>query len=183
MNVFQVINTDDAPGIGPVQSGTSQGIAKGYLEFLGVPKREIWQAVDCVFARNRKRNTTFAAFMFQPAMFSQIAEDDLVLQKILLASCELLPLRVEGREALVVHATRLLDCVDEERSKIKYLDDDTWVFLPDKVVIGTICRIKTQPWINIVATDSSLPPEEDFYQWYHKQGYTGLRFKLLWQSA
>ena len=111
-------------------------------------------------------------------------DQDKTLRKLLLASCELLPLKLDGREPFVVHSTKIVDCVDEASSRIKYLSDDVWVFFKDMLPsCGQICRLgQYRTAVTIIVTDSDLPPEEDFYQWYHKQGYTGLRFKLLWQS-
>ncbi len=180
--VFKIGKAEKAPNIGPLHPGTSQGIADDYLRFEGGAKIEIWQTVECVFATGRKLKTEFAGFMFAPVVFKPVLDNDPVLQRLLLASCELLPIVIEGREALVAHSTTKVDCVDEASSRIKYLDDDLWLFFSEKLQFGKIIKIATQPWVTIIASDSNLPPEEDFYQWYHKQGYKGLRFKLLWQG-
>ncbi len=182
--VFEISKAEKAPNIGPLRAGTSQGIAERYLSFEGNPKIGIWKTVECVFTTGRKLKTEFGGFMFAPVVFKPVLDNDPVLLRLLLASCELLPIIVEGREAVVSHSIKIVDCVDENSSRIKYLPDDVWIFVPDKLSpAGQICRIgQYRTAVSIIATDTNLPPEEDFYQWYHKQNYTGLRFKLLWQS-
>ncbi len=180
--VFRIVSGEKGPTLGPIRPGTSQGIAENYLRFEGEPKAKLWKSVECYFATGRKLKTAFANFMFDPVVFKVAIDKDPVLRKLLLNSCELLPVVAEEREAYVVHSTNIVDCVDKLSSRIKYLDDDLWLFFPEKLRFGKIIKIATQPWVTIIASDSNLPPEEDFYQWYHKQGYKGLRFKLLWQS-
>lgn|GEM_PF-4486602 len=51
-----------------------------------------------------------------------------------------------------------------------------------KVPLGIHFRIREYLGPRYTATDPSLLPEKDFYQWYHQQGYKGLTFRLLWDS-
>ena len=155
-----------------------------YGSFDGTPKLSVWDPIECCFYKPRKNMTDFASFSMLPVLLSNRVQSDIVLRALLVKSCELLPLSMPTMAPIMIHSTKVDDCVDEASSRIKYLSDDVWVFFKDMLPpSGQICRLgHYRTAVTIIVTDSDLPPEEDFYQWYHKQGYTGLRFKLLWQS-
>jgi hypothetical protein len=85
--------------------------------------------------------------------------------------------------------TRFTDCLDYEKSQWRW-DMKGRVpggishpcFIPEKLPVGTMFRLMEYPGPRYVATDSTVPPMLDFYQWYHHQGYDGVLFKLMWDS-
>ncbi len=101
---------------------------------------------------------------------------------------EFLPVIVDGKPLLLHNITRFADCVDEPRSRrgaaINGVQDIIRYpcFHANKVPPGIHFRLREFPGARYVATDPSLPPEKDFYQWYYQQGYKGLKFRLLWDS-
>ena len=156
-----------------------------YDPFDGHPKLPIWEPVECCVYKPRKNSTDFASFWMCPVLFSDRSLADTILKRLLKESCEFLPLAMPNMTPIMIHSTKIADCLDEGSSRIEYGVEDHWIFHSDRLPpIGQICRLGGyRTVVTIIATDSDLPPEEDFYQWYHKQGYTGLRFTLLWQSA
>jgi len=116
------------------------------------------------------------------------AQADEKLVSLLTVNGEFLPVRVEGEQLQLHNIISFSDCVDHTRSRFKA----PTVAIPhqllypffdsSKVPLGVHFRLREYPGPRYVATDPSLPPEKDFYQWYHKQGYKGLEFRLLWDS-
>lgn len=121
-------------------------------------------------------------------VLTEAAQEDQVLVRLLESDGEFLPVIVDGVPLLLHNITRFTDCVDQERSKwgptIGSVPGriECPRFLANKVPLGIQFRIPEFRVPRYVATDPSLPPEKDFYQWYHQQGYKGLKFRLLWDS-
>jgi len=155
----------------------------------GVSRLDVWPN-DLKFEipkPNRPRGIFFqwssGEFILTPE-----AQNDKNLVSLLEVNGEFLPVIVEGERLLLHNITCFSDCVDEPRSRRGPTIDGVQdiirypCFHADKVPLGIHFRLREYPGPRYTATDSSLPPEKDFYQWYHKQGYKGLSFRLLWDS-
>ena len=116
------------------------------------------------------------------------AQADETLVLLLKVNGEFLPVVVDGNLLMLHNIVKFSDCIDHQRSKFGSTTGRVPAqlifpcFHADKVPLGIHFRLREYPGPRYVATDPSLPPEKDFYQWYHKQGYKGLKFRLLWDS-
>jgi hypothetical protein len=121
-------------------------------------------------------------------VLTKMAQEDKVLVSLLQVDGEFLPVIVDGEPLLLHNMTRFSDCLDPSLSKWGPTIDNVPGriqyphFVAKKVPLGVHFRIREYPGARYTATEPSLPPEKDFYQWYHQQGYKGLKFRLLWDS-
>lgn len=155
----------------------------------GKPRREIWPArLELEVTEPTRPRGIFLQWSSGEYVLTKEAQNDKVLVQILETDGEFLPVIVDDEPLLLHNITRFADCVDESRSKrglpLNGVPDIIRFpcFYTDKVPLGIHFRLREYPGPRYVATNSSLPPEKDFYQWYHQQGYKGLKFRLLWDS-
>lgn len=155
----------------------------------GKSRREIWPTrLELEVTEPTCPEGLFLEWSSGDFVLTKEAQGDNILVSLLETDGEFLPVIVDGKPLSLHNITRFTECVDQERSKwgltignvpgrIEYPR-----FHADKVPLGIHFRLREFPVPRYVATDPSLPPEKDFYQWYHKQGYKGLEFRLLWDS-
>jgi hypothetical protein len=155
----------------------------------GTSRQEIWPArLELEVTEPSWPRGIFLEWSADEFVLTKEAQADKVLVQMLEVDGEFLPVMVDGEPMSLHNVTRFANCVDQKRSKwgatignvpgrIEYPR-----FLAEKVPLGIQFRIPEFRVPRYVATDPSLPPEKDFYQWYHQQGYKGLKFRLLWDS-
>lgn len=155
----------------------------------GESRLEVWpDALQLTIGDRKRPRGLFFQWSAGEYILTPEAQDDQTLVSLLEVNGEFLPVTVDGEPLLFHNITCFSDCVDHNRSRFKtptaaiphqllfpYFD-------VAKVPLGIHFRLREYPGARYVATDSSLPPEKDFYQWYHQQGYKGLTFRLLWDS-
>lgn len=159
----------------------------GFTPF-GSSRKESWPTLDFEIADSSAPVGIFRQWFANEFMLTpqSLADDQLI--GILQSDGEFLPARLEGIELPFHNITCFSDCLDPAlskwRPKIEDLPDGIEYprFLPDRTPLGTMFRLREYPSPRYVATDPSLPAEKDFYQWYHQQGYQGLKFRLMWDS-
>ncbi len=159
----------------------------GFTPF-GRSRKENWPTLDFEIADPSVPVGIFRQWFANEFMLTpqSMADDHLIA--ILKSDGEFLPARLGGAELPFHNITCFSDCVDPVlsrwRPKIEDLPDGIECprFIPDKTPLGTMFRLREYPSPRYVATDPSLPAEKDFYQWYHQQGYQGLKFRLMWDS-
>jgi hypothetical protein len=156
---------------------------------LGESRRKTWPPhFELEVIKPKKPKGIFYQWVSGELILTRKALEDQAIVSLLEMNGELLPVIVDGEPLLLHNITCFSDCVDEARSKRGPTIDGVKdiirfpCFYVDEVPLGIHFRLREYPGPRYVATDSSLPPEKDFYQWYHKQGYKGLNFRLLWDS-
>lgn len=155
----------------------------------GESRLDVWpDALELTIDDRKRPRGLFFQWSASEFILTSEACNDKTLVSLLAVDGEFLPVTVDGEPLLFHNITCFLDCVDHNRSRFKtptaaiphqllfpYFD-------VGKVPLGIHFRLREYPGARYVATDPSLPPEKDFYQWYHKQGYKGLSFRLQWDS-
>ena len=156
---------------------------------LGESRQDAWpDLLELEVTKPKKPKGLFLQWIAGELILTHKAQEDETLVSLLENDGEFLPVIVDDEQLLLHNITRFTDCVNEERSKrgpaINGVQDIIRFpcFHADKVPLGIHFRLREYPGPRYVATDPSLPPEKDFYQWYHQQGYKGLKFRLLWDS-
>lgn len=171
-----------------IQSVEKPPLKDALYKYDNGPIKEHWTCVDFgVLKRNRKRGSFLCWIGGRLVLVGPTCEDR-VLIKLLNRTGELLPLTIKGKPALFHNIIGYADCVDDGKSvwrdlipgEVRAIVSPS--FKVDKVPLGLLFCIKPFPGPEFVATDPSLSAEKDFYQWYHQQNYTGLQFKLQWDS-
>jgi len=155
----------------------------------GKPRRSIWPSgLELEVTEPDQPRGILLQWSAGEFVLTKEAQEDQVLLHLLGADGEFLPVLVDGESLLLHNITQFADCVDEARSirglPLNGVPDIIRFpcFHANKVPLGIHFRLREYPGARYIATDSSLPPEKDFYQWYHKMGYKGLKFRLLWDS-
>lgn len=155
----------------------------------GESRLEVWpEHLELEVTKPKKPRGIFYEWGLGELILTRQAEEDKILVSLLQVDGEFLPVVVDGEPLLLHNITRFADCVDESCSKRGPTIDGVRdiirypCFHAAKVPLGIHFRLREYPGPRYVATDPSLPPEKDFCQWYHKQGYKGLKFRLLWDS-
>ena len=112
--------------------------------------------------------------------------EDETARKLLQEAGELLPL-VVSEESRTVFCYRITskglrhEVLDNERSVTENYFKLQLVFFPDRLRSGGCFNLPGE--IDVFAVhDPSLPPDRDFFQWYHLKGYTGLKFEQMWRE-
>lgn len=156
---------------------------------MGESRQDVWpDLLELEVTKPKKPKGLFLQWIAGELILTHKAQEDETLVSLLEDDGEFLPVIVDDEQLLLHNITRFTDCVNEERSKrgtaINGVQDIIRFpcFHADKVPLGIHFRIREFRRVRYVATDPSLPPEKDFYQWYHQQGYKGLKFRLLWDS-
>jgi hypothetical protein len=159
------------------------------LTLAGETRRYVWPAkLELEVTKPKKPRGIFYQWISGELILTRQAQEDKVLVSLLEVDGEFLPVIVDGELMLLHNITRFADCVDAMRSKRGPTIDGVQdiirfpCFYADKVPLGVHFRIREYPRPRYIATDLNLPAEKDFYQWYHQQGYKGLKFRLLWDS-
>lgn len=104
-----------------------------YDPFDGHPKLPIWEPVECCVYKPRKNSTDFASFWMCPVLFSDRSLADTILKRLLKESCEFLPLAMPSMAPIMIHSTKIVDCLDEGSSRIEYGVEDHWIFHSDRL--------------------------------------------------
>jgi hypothetical protein len=155
----------------------------------GVPLAACWRTLALKSYKSKRPTGLFIQISLGEFILTKQAEKDETLLELLKPDGEFLPVTVDGKPMRFHNITRFTDCLDYEKSQWRW-DMIGQVpggishprFIPEKVPVGRMFRLMEYPGPRYLATDPSLPPESDFYQWYHHQGYDGLLFKLMWDS-
>lgn len=156
---------------------------------LGVPLARCWSTLRLKSYKPKRPTGLFVDIRGGDFILTKQAEKDETLLELLKPDGEFLPVTVDGKPMRFHNITRFTDCLDYEKSQWRW-DMIGQVpggishprFIPEKVPVGRMFRLMEYPGPRYLATDPSLPPESDFYQWYHHHGYDGLLFKLMWDS-
>jgi hypothetical protein len=159
------------------------------MKRLGVPLTDCWRTLALKSYKPKRPTGLFIQISLGEFILTKQAEKDETLLELLKPDGEFLPVTVDGKPMRFHNVTRFTDCLDYEKSQWRW-DMIGQVpggishprFIPEKVPVGRMFRLMEYPGPRYLATDPSLPPESDFYQWYHHQGYDGLLFKLMWDS-
>jgi hypothetical protein len=159
------------------------------MERRGVPLANCWRTLALKSYKPRRPTGLFIQIASGDFILSEQAEQDRVLMALLETDGEFLPVTVDGKPMRFHNITRFTDCLDYDKSQWRW-DMQGRVpggishprFIPDKVPVGRMFRLMEYPGPRYMATDPTVPPMLDFYQWYHHQGYDGLLFKLIWDS-
>lgn len=159
------------------------------MERRGVALANCWRRSALKSYKPRRPIGLFIEIAADDWILSEQAEKDPVLLALLEPDGEFLPVTVDGKPMRFHNITRFTDCLDYEKSQWRW-DMKGQVpggishprFIQEKVPLGRMFRLMEYPGPRYVATDPALPPSQDFYQWYHHQGYDGLLFKLMWDS-
>ena len=155
---------------------------------LGVPLTNTWRTLALKSYKPRRPTGLFIQIASGDFILSELAEQDRALLALLEPDGEFLPVTVDGKPMRFHNITRFTECLDYERSR---WEEQTRAiprrishprFIPEKIPVGRMFRLREYPGPRYVATDPAVPPMLDFYQWYHHQGYDGLLFKLMWDS-
>lgn len=156
---------------------------------LGESRQSVWpNGFELEVTKPKKPRGIFLGWIAGEIILSHQAREDKIMMSLLEVNGEFLPVLVDGNPLILHNITCFTDCVDEKKSRRGPAVDGVQdiirfpFFQADKVPLGIHFRIREFRGARYVATDPSLPPEKDFYQWYHKQGYKGLKFRLLWDS-
>jgi hypothetical protein len=156
---------------------------------LGKSRRQVWPTqLELEVTKPKWPKGVFHQWVSGELILTPKAQEDQTMVSLLEVDGEFLPVIVDGKPLLLHNITRFADCVDEKRSKRGPTIDGVQdiirfpCFHAAKVPLGIHFRLREYPGPRYVATDPSLPPEKDFYQWYHQQDYKGLKFRLLWDS-
>lgn len=155
----------------------------------GESRVDVWpDKLEFEVTKPRRPRGVFFQWSSGELILTLEAQNDKTLVSLLEVNGEFLPVVVNGEPLLLHNITCFSDCVDHKRSRF----DPATPGIPAqllfpyfdvaKVPLGIHFRLREYPGPRYTVTDPSLPPEKDFYQWYHKQGYKGLTFRLLWDS-
>lgn len=149
----------------------------------------VWpESLELEVTKPKKPRGVFQQWSGGELILTHKAQEDQTMVSLLEVDGEFLPVIVDGEPLLLHNITRFADCVDEKRSKRGPTIDGVQdiirfpCFHADMVPLGIHFRLREYPGPRYVATDPNLPPEKDFYQWYHQQDYKGLKFRILWDS-
>jgi hypothetical protein len=186
MKIFQVVFESDKFQYLDLKDISVDSLA---ICLLGEPLQKVWpNDLELEVIKPKRPLGIFYQYASAELILTPQAQEDKILVSLLEVNGEFLPVLV-GNESLLLHnIAQFTDCLDYERSKrgptVQGVQDIIRFpcFHADKVPLGIHFRIREYPGPRYTATDPSLPPEKDFYQWYHKQGYKGLKFRLLWDS-
>jgi len=186
MKIYQLVFQSDS-----FQALDSTDANIRLLDFMlyGKSRLEVWpEKLSATIAESKRPEGIFLQWSASDFVLTSQAECDEVLIKLLENDGEFLPVFVDGELRRLHNITRFYECVDQERSKWGITIGDVPGriekprFIKDAVPLGIQFRLREFPVPRYVATDVSLPPEKDFYQWYHLRGYKGIKFRLLWDS-
>jgi len=104
-----------------------------------------------------------------------------VLADLLEPNGELLPIRCQGEDFFLFNVTRVVDALDEENCKLERLDDGRildikrYSFFEQKLVGGTVFKLRPDPLGWVYATDP-------FVERVKAAGLRGFDFPLVWSS-
>ena len=156
---------------------------------LGESRQPVWPPkVELEVTKPKRPKGIFFQWVSGELILTPKAQEDKMLVSLLEVHGEFLPVSVDNEPLLLHNINQFTDCLDYERSRrgptIQGVQDIIRFpcFHADKVPLGIHFRLREYPGPRYTASDPSLPPEKDFYQWYHQQGYKGLKFRLLWDS-
>lgn len=155
----------------------------------GISRLDVWpESLELEVTKPRWPKGIFFQWSASELILTRKAQEDETLVSLLEIDGEFLPVVVDGDPLQLHNITRFSDCVDHQRSRFgpttgRVAPQLTYPSFDNaKVPLGIHFRLREYPGPRYVATDPSLPPEKDFHQWYHKQRYKGLKFRLLWDS-
>ncbi len=154
----------------------------------GVPLAACWRTLALMSYKPKRPFGLFIDIRGGDFILTKQAEKDQVLLDLLEPDGEFLPVTVDGKPMRFHNITRFTDCLDYEKShweeQVRAIPRRITHprFNPEKVPIGTMFRLMEYPGPRYIATDPTVAPTADLYQWYHHQGYSGLLFKLMWDS-
>lgn len=158
------------------------------MRLRGVSLNDCWHNLALKSYKPKRPTGLFIEIAAGDFILSDQAEQDKVLISLLEPDGEFLPVTVDGKPMRFHNITRFTDCLDDKKSRweVQIQGMPRRIshpsFIPESVPLGRLFRLKEYPVPRYVATDPTLPPNKDFYQWYHHQGYDGLLFKLMWDS-
>ncbi|MGB8454765.1 MAG: DUF1629 domain-containing protein [Anaerocolumna sp.] len=104
------------------------------------------------------------------------------LKEVLGKNIEILPVYIDEQEFYLINALEVLDCLDHEKSEIKYftgteriMSIKKHVFIEQKLKGKNIFRIKEQEKAGPFVTDK-------FKEAVEKSGLEGFEFREVWDS-
>lgn len=147
-----------------------------FEELSGQAVGERWEPPRADFYRVG-REGDFPYLVSHVPVFSERALD--VLLPLVGTEVEKLPLRTPSGSNVGISVLDTLDCLDLERSKIDWLDEDRilyierYVFEPEKVEGRHIFKISQQPFSFVYVTEA-------FRQAVEESGLQGLALEKVW---
>ena len=147
--------------------------------FDGREKSKDWNPIKVKRMYNREFSNT-PGFSSHIPVFDNDAVN--VLYDLLEGSAEVLPLDCEEGTFFAINVTKVIDCIDYEKSSYKTFRDGkrvmrfiNYVFKPDRVKSQHMFKISDEPLKRPFVSD-------EFRNRVIESGLTGFVFKLVWDS-
>lgn len=183
MNVLKITSDESCSVLQPVDAERSMQVM-GTGGFTGTPMRASWETLAHHFEDASSHRTDFVALMSGALAFDGRALAE--FSELFRSVGEILELNVNGEPYYALNVLRSVDALDLTRSGAKLYPHGTLrsleqhVFLPEVVRAETIFRVpQLRTSLFVVA---GLDRSRDFHRRYNEGGYTGLRFKGVWQA-
>ncbi len=146
----------------------------------GRPKESGWKSIEVVRMEPEKKLQLSNApgFHSHIPVFDKEAVD--VLQKFLVNSAEVLPLKNSEKDFYVINVTQVVDCIDYDRAVVKLFSDGSimrfkkYAFIENKVRGLDLFKIKDERSMPFVS--------DEFKNTVEAAGLEGFKFQLVWDS-
>ncbi len=149
--------------------------------FDGRPKKSEWKVIEVVRMEPERKLPWGNAPGFHshiPAFDRKAVE---VLQKFLVNSAEILPLKNSEKDFYAINVIRVVDCIDYEKSAVKLFSDGgimrfkKYAFIESKIRGLDLFKIKDEPRRKPFVSD-------EFKNAVEAAGLEGFEFILAWDS-
>ncbi len=164
---------------------------QGNLFFDGLPRLDSWNPPRFYIQNPLKDKSNFFIVASGAFAFDQTVREDPILSMFLEMAGEILPIELETGEPLyVLNVTQIGNALDQERSGFRK-DPSTGVVVTVEKYMFHANRLPESPIFKIPETRRAkvltfagryANPDDEFYEPYHRSGFTGLKFQELWNS-